>query len=172
GSTTVTFTLRSDCDQPRTASATFTVTAAPQVSLTGPANTTVASCQTQAAVNTEFAAWLATATTSGGCNPVFSNNNTGAPLACGGSTTVTFILRSDCDLPHTARATFTVTAAPQVSLTGPSDATVASCQTQAAVNAEFAAWLATATTSGGCNPIFTNNNTGSPLACGGSTTVT
>jgi hypothetical protein len=48
------------------------------------------SCLTQAQVNTAFSAWLATASASGGCNGILTNNNTGAPLACGGATTVTF----------------------------------------------------------------------------------
>ncbi|MBK8567598.1 MAG: hypothetical protein IPN76_30850 [Saprospiraceae bacterium] len=173
GSTTVTFTLTSDCHPPLTCQATFTVTAAPTVVLTCPINTTVDTCQTQAAVNAQFNAWLATASASGGCNGVLTNNNTGAPSACGGSTTVTFTYTSTCaPLTTTCQATFTVPAAPTVVLTCPTNTTAAACQTQAAVNSAFATWLATASASGGCNGVLTNNNTGAPSACGGSTTVT
>jgi HYR domain/Secretion system C-terminal sorting domain len=174
GSTTVTFTYTSSCaPTTTTCQATFTVTAIPAVVLTCPTNTTTAACQTQAVVNTAFATWLATASASGGCNGVLTNNNTGAPSACGGSTTVTFTYTSSCaPLTTTCTATFTVTAAPPVVLTCPVNTTTAACQTQVAVNTAFATWLATATASGGCNVVLTNNNTGAPSACGGSTTVT
>ncbi|MCX6319275.1 MAG: nuclease [Bacteroidetes bacterium] len=140
--------------------------------LTCPLNTTVAACQTQSAVNTAFANWLATASGSGGINGVLTNNNTGAPSACGGSTTVTFTYTNDCSpTTQTCTATFTVTPPATVVLTCPINTTVASCQTQAAVNTQFAAWLNTVSASGGCNGVLTNNNTGAPAACGGSTTV-
>ncbi len=174
GSTTVTFTYTSTCAPlTTTCQATFTVPAPPTVMLTCPTNTTAAACQTQAAVNTAFATWLATASASGGCNGVLTNNNTGAPPACGGSTTVTFTYTSTCaPLTTTCQATFTVAAAPAVVLTCPTNTTTAACQTQAAVNTAFATWLATASATGGCNGVLTNNNTGAPPACGGSTTVT
>ena len=173
GSTTVTFTYTSSCAPlTTTCQATFTVAAAPTVVLTCPVNTTTAACQTQAAVNTAFATWLATASASGGCNGVLTNNNTGAPSACGGSTTVTFTYTSACaPLTTTCQATFTVASSPVV-LTCPTNTTAAACQTQAAINTAFATWLATASASGGCNGVLTNNNTGAPSACGGSTTVT
>ncbi|OYV07435.1 MAG: hypothetical protein CFE26_00995 [Verrucomicrobiales bacterium VVV1] len=79
------------------------------VVLTCPTNTTTAACQTQAPVNTAFATWLASASASGGSNGVLTNNNTGAPSACGGSTTVTFTYTSTCaPLTTTCQATFTV----------------------------------------------------------------
>ncbi|MBK8484484.1 MAG: hypothetical protein IPL31_09135 [Saprospiraceae bacterium] len=43
-------------------------------------NQTEAACQTQAAIDAKFATWLATVNTTGGCNPVFTNNNTGAQM--------------------------------------------------------------------------------------------
>ena len=82
------------CSFVSTCQATFTVVASPPVILTCPTNTTVASCQSQTAVNAAFTAWLATGTASGGCNRVLTNNNSGAPDACGGSTTVTFTYTS------------------------------------------------------------------------------
>ncbi|MBK9012934.1 MAG: hypothetical protein IPM82_02000 [Saprospiraceae bacterium] len=174
GSKTVTFTYSSSC-APLTTScqATFTVTAAPTVTLTCPVNTTTAACQSQAAVDAAYATWLATASASGGCNGVLTNNSTGAPSACGGSKTVTFTYTSSCaPLTTTCQATFTVTAAPGVTLTCPVNTTVPACQTQAAVDAAYANWLATVSASGGCNGVLTNNSTGAPSACGGSTTVT
>ncbi len=174
GSTTVTFTYASTCAPlSTTCQATFTVTAAPAVTLTCPANLTVAACQTQAAVDAAYTTWLATASDSGGCNAVLSSNSTGAPSACGGSKTVTFTYASTCaPLTTTCQATFTVTAAPTVIFTCPVDATIAACQTQAAVDAAYNTWLGTASGSGGCNGVVTNNSTGAPSACGGSKTVT
>lgn len=174
GFTTVTFTYTSECaPTTTTCQATFTVTAPPSVVLTCPVNTTVASCQTQAGVDAQFAAWLATASGSGGCNGVLLNNSTGAPSACGGSTTVTFTYTSSCaPTTTTCQATFTVTAPSSVVLTCPVNTTVAACQTQADVDAAFTAWLATASGSGGCDGVLSNNNIGAPSAGGGSTTVT
>ncbi len=88
-----------------------TVTYTPSVNLNCPMNTTTAACQTQAAVDEAFADWLATATASGGCNGMLTNDNTGAPSACGGSATVTFTYTSTCEpFTSTCQATFTVTA--------------------------------------------------------------
>ncbi|MBK7302590.1 MAG: hypothetical protein IPI90_04915 [Saprospiraceae bacterium] len=168
---TVTFTVTSDCEGPKTCMATFTVTAAPAVVLTCPTNQTEAECQTQAAIDTKFNTWLGTAMFTGGCNGVLTNDNTGAPMACGGSKTVTFTVTSDCEGPKTCMATFTVTAAPAVVLTCPTNQTEAECQTQAAIDAKFTTWLGTAMFTGGCNGVLTNDNTGAPMACGGSKTV-
>src|SRR5206468_10834905 len=89
-------------------------------------STTAASCQTQAAINTAFTNWLATASSSGGCNGSRSNNNTGAPNACGGSTTVTFTYTSSCaPTITTCAATFAVDAAATVTLTCPTSTTAA-----------------------------------------------
>src|SRR5262245_34403792 len=143
------------------------------VTLTCPVNTTTSACQTQAAVNLAFNNWLATASGTGGCNGILTNNNTGAPSACGGATTVTFTYTSSCaPLTTTCQATFTVPAPPTVVLTCPVNTTTSACLTQAQVNSAFSAWLATASGVGGCNGILTNNNTGAPDAClGGAKTV-
>ena len=83
---------------------------------------TEASCQTQTAIDAAFAAWLATASASG-CNGVLTNDNTGAPAACGGSKVVTFTFTSDCGVLNCTK-TFTVTAAPAVQITCPNEVTV------------------------------------------------
>ena len=174
GSRTVTFTYTSTCAPlSSTCQATFTVPNSPAVSLTCPANTTTTACQTQAAVDAAYAAWLATATASGGCGGSLTNNSTGAPAACGGSKTVTFTYTSSCaPLTSTCQATFTVPNSPAVILTCPTNQSIAAGQTQAAVDAAYAAWLATATASGGCGGNLTNNSTGAPTTCGTSKTVT
>ena len=78
-------------------------------------NKTETSCQSQAAINASYAAWLASVTASG-CNGVLTNNSTGAPSASGGSKTVTFTYtQSGCSnqaAVTTCTATFTVPACP------------------------------------------------------------
>jgi Secretion system C-terminal sorting domain len=164
----VTFTYTSSCSPlTTTCTATFTVAAPPTVQLTCPINTTVGACQTQAAINAQFNAWLATASASGGCNGVLTNNNQGAPSNCGGNTVVTFTYTSSCfPFTTTCTATFTVAAPPTVQLTCPAPMVMNPCSTQAQVNAAYAAWLASATASGGCNGVLTNNNTlAAPTIC-------
>src|SRR4030095_7100537 len=112
GARTVTFTVTSSCETPKTCAATFTVTTASSVTLNCAGNTTIAACLTQTQANDAFTAWLATATACGGCDrgPV-TNNNSGAPDKCGGARTVTFTVTSSCEAPKTCAATFTVTTA-------------------------------------------------------------
>jgi uncharacterized protein (DUF169 family) len=152
----------------------------PPVVLNCPSSTTTTACQTQSAVNNAFALWLLTASATGGCNGVLSNNNVaqgGAPPRCGGSRTVTFTYTSSC-LPFTTtcQATFTVPTAPSVTLTCPADITTSpACRSQAEIDGVFSLWLASASGSGGCNGNLTNNSVslgGAPPACGGSRTVT
>jgi hypothetical protein len=163
GATTVTWTVTGDCGT-KTCSASFTVTAAPAVVVNCASNSTEASCQTQDAINTKYAAWLATFSATGGCNRQSSNNSTGAPSACGGSKTVTWTVTSSCEATKTCSASFTVTAAPAVVVTCASNTTEASCQTQDAINAKYTAWLATFSATGGCNRQSSNNSTGAPEA--------
>ena len=174
GTTTVTFTYTSTCGASiTTCQASFSVVPSSSVLLSCPINTTVAACQSQSAVDAAFASWLATASATGGCNGVLTNDNTGAPSACGGTTTVTFTYMSTCGVPiTTCQASFGVVPALPIILNCPTNTTVPSCQTQSTVDAAFAAWFATASASGGCNGMLTNNNSGAPLACGGNTTVT
>lgn len=83
----------------------------PPVVLTCPVNQMEAANQTQMAINAAFNTWLSTASASGGCNGVFTNNNVGAPPATGGSTIVTFTYTSTCaPLVSTCQATFSVEA--------------------------------------------------------------
>lgn len=172
GVAVVTFTATSTCDPTVTCSAVFSVTAAPAAVLLCPMNEIEAACQTQIEIDTAFAIWLRTVSFSGACNPLLNNDNTGAPSFCGGFKTVQFTLNSSCEPPKTCNATFSVTDAPPVILNCPMDREEAAGQTQAAIDTKFAAWLASASFTGGCNPFFSNNNSGAPPSTGGSTDVT
>ncbi|MFN0015041.1 MAG: hypothetical protein ACKVU2_10870, partial [Saprospiraceae bacterium] len=189
GSTTVTWTVTSDCEEPVTCSATFTVTTAPDVTLNCPDDVTENACQPQEDIDILFADWLLSFGFDGGCGgePSFeeitptltmgqtnarSTDGPRAPSACGGSNTVRYTVSSDCASDATCDRTFTVTAAPPVTLICPDNTIEAACQTQMAIDMKFTDWLATVSYGSGCHPSISNDNTGAPKACGGSTTVT
>ncbi|MCK6695360.1 MAG: hypothetical protein L6Q97_25070, partial [Thermoanaerobaculia bacterium] len=174
GAATVTFTATDlTCGGVSSCMATFTVTDAPLLEVICPDDVTEDPCQTQAAIDLAFNDWIAGFSTSGGCDPESTDLEPfAAPDACGGSVTITYTATDGCGQSTACTATFTVTDAPEVSLTPPMDLTVAACQTQTEVDMAFAAWLTGVTTSGGCNPDLSDDNEGAPAACGGSTTVT
>src|SRR5438034_4869424 len=121
-----------------TFAATFAIAASLVVSLRRPTRTTLSPYTTLYGFNTAFTTWLATASSSGGCNGSRSNGNAGVSNACGRSTTVTFTYTSSsAPTITTCAATFAVAAAPAVSLTCPTSTTAASCQTQEAINTAF-----------------------------------
>jgi len=138
GSVTVTFTVDDNCET-LSETATFTVTPAPEVTLTAPADETVDGCLDQAAIDAAFAAWISEATFGGGCDPALSVSPEPAPQDCeGGSVTVTFTVTDNCET-LTETATFTVTPAPAVTLSAPADETVDGCLDQAAIDAAW--WM-------------------------------
>src|SRR5678815_778952 len=92
----MTWTVNSSCAATQTCSASFTVTNAPAVSVTCAQNQTEAACQTQAAIDGKFATWLTTFNSAGGCNREATRSAGSAPLACGGSTTITWTVTSSC----------------------------------------------------------------------------
>jgi len=144
------------------------------VNLTCANDQTELSCQSQSAIDAAYAAWLLTASSSGGTNPNFTNDAPqSAPAACGGSVTVTWTVTSDCEAPHNCSATFTVTNAPEVIFTCGDDVTVPACSSQSDVDAAYAAFVASTTASGGCNGNLSNDAPATaPAACGGSVDVT
>ena len=85
-----------------------------------------------------------------------TNSNQRLRILCaGGRVTVTFTATDKCET-KTATATFTVTKPAPVVITAPTPATVDACTyaDQAALNAAFQTWLATASMSGGCAPVL------------------
>lgn len=140
------------------------------VQIVCPGNVTVSTGLTQDQINTAFADWLDDVTSTGGCNVNITNNNAGAPPACGGTASVTFTATNTCGNGASCNASFTVPSTENIEINCPSNITVSACQTQAQVNTAFANWLATVTSSGGT--VTTNPaNPIAPPACGGSVTV-
>ncbi len=117
---TETWTYTDDCNRLITTSRTITVVAPAPVTLDCPVNAVEASCQTQAAINNAFNAWLLTFNFSGGCNAVasFEGNPTPPPF-CGGTVSVTYNVLSDCEPTQSCTRTFTVTAVQGISITCP-----------------------------------------------------
>lgn len=177
GTDTIVFTATDCSGNSATCSATFVVLPAvlTPIVLTCPANDTVASCQSQHIVDSLYAAWLASVTVSGGCNTrVWNSGGWKAPAACGGTSTVNFYATDCSDSITTCAASFTVMPAVKtpIVLTCPANDTVASCQSQSAIDSEYSAWLTMVTVSGGCNPrVWNSGFWRAPASCGGTAVV-
>src|SRR6185295_3532602 len=156
-------------------SATFTITAPDAVVVTEATDNTSSACiyADQSAADDAFAAWLATASVSGGCSPTSTPSTTTGPAYCGGSVTVTWTIEDHCYAGSSYSATFTITAPDAVVVTEATDNTSSSCiyADQDAADAAFADWLNTASVSGGCSPTSTPSTTTVPAYCGVSVTV-
>ena len=109
GTVDVTWTYTSGCEAPKTCTRTFAITAASAVTLTCPQNVNLVGGQlTPAELAVIYDDWLTSVTYGGGCNASISNNSQGAPNNCGGTSTVTFTVTSDCEGPKQCTATFSV----------------------------------------------------------------
>jgi Secretion system C-terminal sorting domain len=173
GSVMVSFMVMSNCQSPVICSSTFTVMAPPQVVMNCPANTTVDPCLTQAQVNAAYAAWLATATASGGCGGVLTINAPPAPTICNATSvtrTVTFTYTNSCaPFTTTCTATFSLPAYPDFTVPSNGAGTVA-CVAQATQPVPPAVL-------NGCGSLITPTgpsivNNPNPLSCEGTRTYT
>jgi hypothetical protein len=140
------------------------------VQLICPGDVTVGTGLTQEQINTAFADWLDDVTATGGCNVNITNNNTGAPPACGGTVSVTFTATNTCGNGASCTASFTVPSTENIELSCPANVTANACQTQEQVNTAFANWLTSVSGSGG-TITTTPANLVAPPACGGAVIV-
>ncbi|UEG49509.1 T9SS type A sorting domain-containing protein [Ferruginibacter lapsinanis] len=111
---TINFTLMANngqgyCVSHKECGSSFSVAQAPPVTLTCPQNVIEAGGQSQAVIDQLYADWLKTVVFGGGCNAQLSDDSPGAPNACGGVSTVTFTVKSNCEVDKKCTATFTVT---------------------------------------------------------------
>jgi hypothetical protein len=182
GTVTLTYSIADNCSQD-SASASFTITPAPQVNVNGPANSNNSACiyTNQTALNNAFSAWLVQFNATGGCAPTgsFQGGTPTAPVLCNGGTITVIYNVTDRCLNNTSSLTrtFTVTPAPAVHVTKPNDVCLSACTyaNQSALNSAFAAWLAQFTATGGCAPTgsFQGGTPTAPVLCnGGTVTVT
>jgi hypothetical protein len=153
GTTEVIWIVLSDCEEPVTKSSTFTIPDAPTVELTVSDNYLGTTCMDQEDINAEFIAWLAVADFDGGCGGELTMDpaEPEVPDYCGGETTVTWTVTSDCEEPVVKTRTFTIPDAPPVALTVPDNYVGETCLTQNEVDSEFNAWFNEAGFTGGCN---------------------
>nr|WP_319569545.1 gliding motility-associated C-terminal domain-containing protein [uncultured Draconibacterium sp.] len=130
-----------DCTDPTQLK--VTITEPDEVILVAPKDTTVNTCLSQQEVNTEFNIWLSRVIANGGKNLLVTNNNTGAPNACGGSTEVIWTAKSECTEVIKDTAIFTVPDAIKLNVDGPQDFSASSCDfdDQAALDAAFKTWI-------------------------------
>ena len=145
---TVTVTLY-DCDRSSdNCFSTFTVEVPPPPVANCPDDKEIGPCvANQAEVNAAFQAWLDEFSVEKNCD---ENQNKGgftstpvAPPFCGGSTTVTFMVRNTigCYDPVTCTRTFTVKPTLPPVLICPDNRTEPACLSQAEVDNRFQAWL-------------------------------
>ena len=110
GTVEVRWDVTSDCFPTLSScSRTFTVGTPTPVTLTCPQNVNlVGGLLTQAEVELAYDDWLTSVTYGGGCNPSISNNSLGAPNRCGGVSTVTYTVTSDCEGSKQCTASFSI----------------------------------------------------------------
>ncbi len=103
----------------------ITINEPDEVVIITPKDSSVSSCLTQQEVDTEFATWLSRVKVSGGNKLSVTNDNNGAPLACGGAVTVTWTASSECPEDVQDSAKFTVIAdSEKPTFTTPADTTI------------------------------------------------
>ncbi len=158
-------------------SCNVTINEPSEIVLIAPKDTTVSTCLSQQEVNTEFNFWLSRVQASGGKNLLVTNNNTGAPDACGGSIDVIWTATSECPEDVKDTATFTVPDAIQLDVEGPQDFSASSCDfdDQAALDAAFQTWVDSfnvVTNACGASTTDISNLTAPDLCEGGTVNVT
>lgn len=157
GSTTVTFTVSSTCETPKSCSSSFNVIPADPLSFIAPINQNEPSCLSQTEIDTLYARWLNSYRIQGGCNPILRHDSFPAPSHCGGSVSIDFKVFSDCEPVQTFKSIFSVDPAPQVILSCPKNITLSVGDISSVLEAKFFEWLNSATITGGCNAILTHN---------------
>ena len=174
GAVDVTWTYTSSCEAPKTCTKTFAITAPTAATIACGNNVTMPACSTQAAINAAWTAFKLQGSASGGCNGSLTNNApANPPLICGGSVDVTWTYTSSCEAPKTCTKTFAITAPSPVTLTCPQNINLAGgLLTQTQIDTAYNDWLASVTYGGGCNPSISNNSSGAPSYCGGTSSVT
>jgi hypothetical protein len=151
---------------------TFTIGAAPDLDVIVPADETVQGCNTSQTVIDAFNAWKAQFTYTGGCNVTTSDLSVYAlPNSCGGTVSIPYTATDDCGQTVTKTSSFTLN--PDVlTVSCPADEVQPACQSQAAIDAAFAVWLAKFSFNGGCGTIANDLSVVSPPnACGGTIIV-
>ncbi len=172
GTVTIQYEITDQCGHIETCTSTFSVLAAPTLTVSCPDNVTLGTCSTQNLIDYAFQHWLNSFGYVGGCNvSVTDLSNYTAPNRCTGDTiTITYIASDACGQADTCTATFSVEAAPILTVSCPGDVNLASCTTQADIDAQFADWLGSFGYTGGCETQATDlSSYVAPNRCTGDT---
>ncbi len=129
------------------------------------------SCQTQASIDAIFNEWLEEFYVTDGCNPQTSELNVTAPDACGGTTSVNFIVSDECGFLDSCLVDFIVQAPEPLELFCPND-TIMEITSQLVLNNAFDHWLDEFAVTGGCNPVIAGLDIAPPLLSDESIDVT
>ncbi|MFV0592963.1 MAG: T9SS type A sorting domain-containing protein [Draconibacterium sp.] len=171
GSVTIKMIVTDNCSLMDSCEATFSVTDAPSVWLTPPANDTLEACSSEAEIAAEFDSWLDSVKYGGGCNTMIGDGDPSAPDSCGGEVMVYWSVSSECEADLVDSAVFVVKTAPSVWLIPPANDTLEACSSEAEIAAEFDSWLDSVKYGGGCNTMIGDGNPSAPDKCGGQVTV-
>ncbi|WP_347839516.1 HYR domain-containing protein [uncultured Draconibacterium sp.] len=177
GSISFTFIVGNDstlCSAKDSCTSTFTIGAAPMLSVVTPADTVVNGCNTDSVVITLFNDWKSRFDFTGGCVGYVQTSDISVyelPSSCGGTVTVHYSAWDNCSQLVTDSATFTLN--PEViSISAPFDEVQPACQTQAEIDSAFADWKSRFSFSGGCGTVGTDLAAiDAPSACGGTIVV-
>lgn len=187
GSVTVKYYAWDRCGDSDFCTATFTVAASQQATVSCPPSVTLGSCISQANVNSAFYNWISQFESTGGCNstafyfvdgnPALSLDHVMPPPACGGQVYIHFFVMEECNRPTFCSSTFTVPEGSNGPQLSPAQDLTVECDGNGNSGA-LANWLNNqggATASDDCGQVsWSNNYNGLTDACGatGSATVT
>ncbi|GAB1451517.1 hypothetical protein MASR2M47_15730 [Draconibacterium sp.] len=160
------------CANRKECTSTFTIGAAPAITVIVPDHEIVTGCSTNQEIIDAFNLWKSKFKYVGGCQVTTSDLSVyTVPNSCGGTTTVEYTVTDNCGQSVTRSANFTINPEPLVA-TCPDDEVQDACQTQAEVDAAFAIWKAKFGFTGGCGTVPTDLSTiEAPDACGGTIIV-
>ncbi len=158
GVITIEYVATDACGQEVSCTASFSVEGNPELEVYCPAPVAMESCYSQAEIDLAFANWLAGFGYTGGCETSGSDlSDYVAPDRCeGGVVTIEFMVGEFCGQETSCVSTFTVEAAPELTVTCPAPLSFDSCTPQAEIDLAFANWLAGFGYSGGCEAVATD----------------
>ncbi|UPT69692.1 MAG: T9SS type A sorting domain-containing protein [Flavobacterium sp. JAD_PAG50586_2] len=159
----------------------FTVSAPQQVSFNCGSNVTLSGSATQAQIAAAWNNFLNSTTASGGCGAVLTRTSASMPTECGEYADVTWTYTvASCGAQSGCGNTNQLTCTKRFSISGSSatinagsNVTLASCKTQAQVNAAWTTFINSTTVTGGSGTLTNNASSCTiPSACGGYADVT
>lgn len=174
GSVSISYVVNSECGPDVSCTRIFTVEDAPEIDLSCPADSTMASCLETDELFIAFNTFIESFSFSGGCNAYDSFLGVPeAPDICGGSVQVTYLVLNDCELTLSCTSNFTVNNSPEILLNCPGNTEVSICLDDDEITNAFNNFLNSFSFSGGCNAMASFDGTPTVTdRCDGSVSVT